>query len=416
MAYIFAVTIPYTAITIIFIALAAVVAAFIRRISRDKCLKDFSQNMVTLEQASGKIICGKLRVENTGLEFVYSAKHEDKERHNETSFILYKNEYPNITALIRFHDELSEHSKKEREKELKRTYHPSVLRRLKRKTANVFKTVRDSVAEVINLLIGQMRKTTPAGAVLSSQDKYVSQMKQELMGSVGTSYEPLLERYIGNRAVLEVIEGDKVNYITIGNAKPRGICGSGIIDTIAQLLLNGIIDQAGHFIKLDHPHVQIEDDVPEFVLAFEDETETGEKVVLTEDDIGNLIKSKGAILAAMKVLVESVGLSFNDIEQLFVAGGFGNFLDIENSILIGLLPDIPKDRIKFIGNSSLAGARMCMLSYHAFEKAEMISKQMTSFELSVNKQFMDEFVASLFLPHTDMSLFPTVKEKLEKTK
>ncbi len=212
------------------------------------------------------------------------------------------------------------------------------------------------------------------------------------------------------------IDGDKVEYITIGNAKPRGICGSGIIDTIAQLLLNGIIDQAGHFIKLDHPHVEIVDDVPEFVLAFEDETDTGERVVLTEDDIGNLIKSKGAVLAAMKVLVESVGLTFMDIEQLFVAGGFGNFLDIENSILIGLLPDIPKERIKFIGNSSLAGARMCMLSYHAFEKAEMISKQMTSFELSVSKQFMDEFVASLFLPHTDMSLFPSVKEKLEKIK
>ncbi len=213
-----------------------------------------------------------------------------------------------------------------------------------------------------------------------------------------------------------VIDGEKVSYVTIGNAKPRGICGSGIIDTIAQLLLNGIIDQAGHFIKLDHPHVRIEDDVPEFVLAFEDETDTGEKVVLTEDDIGNLIKSKGAILAAMKVLVESVGLSFADIEELFVAGGFGNFLDIENSILIGLLPDIPKERIKFIGNSSLAGARMCMLSYHAFEKAETISKQMTSFELSVNKKFMDEFVASLFLPHTDMSLFPSVREKLKNVK
>jgi hypothetical protein len=210
MHYIFAQTIPYTAITIIFIALAAVVAAFIRRRSRDKCLNDFSQNMVTLEEASGKTIWGKLRVENTGLEFVYSAKHKDKQGHDETSFILYKNEYPNIAALIRFHDELSELNKEERQKALERTYHPTVLRRLKRKIANVFKTVRDSVAEVVNLLIGQMRKATPAGAVLGSQDKYVSQMKQELMGSMGTSYEPLLERYIGNKVVLELIKGDKI--------------------------------------------------------------------------------------------------------------------------------------------------------------------------------------------------------------
>ena len=213
MLYIFAFTIrdiPYTAITIIFIVLATVVAAFIRRRSRDKCLKDYSRNMVTLEETSGKTIWGRLRVENTGLEFVYPTRHEDKEGHNEMSYILYKHEYPNIAALIRYYDELSERNKKEREKELKRTYHPGLMRRLKRKIQNVFKTVKDSVMEVVNLLMSQAKKATPAGAVLSSQDKYVSQMKQELMSSVGTSYEPLLERYIGNRVVLELIKGDKI--------------------------------------------------------------------------------------------------------------------------------------------------------------------------------------------------------------
>ncbi len=213
MLYIFAFTIrdiPYTAITIIFIILATVVAAFIRRRSRDKCLKDFAQNMVTLEEMSGKTIWGKLRVENTGLEFAYPTRHEDEQGHDETSYILYKHEYPNIAALICFHDELSELGKKERENELKRTYHPTLLRRLKRKIGNLFKTVRDSVMEVVNLLMSQAKKATPAGAVLSSQDKYVSQMKQELMSSVGTSYEPLLERYIGNRVVLELIKGDKI--------------------------------------------------------------------------------------------------------------------------------------------------------------------------------------------------------------
>jgi len=210
MPYLFAVAIPYTAITIIFIILATAVGAFIRRRSRDKCLKDFSRNMVTLEETSGKAIWGKLRVENTGLEFVYKTKHEDQQGHHDTSYILYKYEYPNIVVLIRYLDELSERNKKEREKELKKTYHPTLLRRLKRKTANIFKTLRDSVMEVVNLLISQAKKATPAGAVLSSQDKYVSQMKQELMGSMGTSYEPLLERYIGNRVVLELIRGDKI--------------------------------------------------------------------------------------------------------------------------------------------------------------------------------------------------------------
>ncbi|MFC1794998.1 hypothetical protein ACFL3Q_15590 [Planctomycetota bacterium] len=199
-----------TAITILFIILAAGIGAFVRKRSRDKCLRDFEQNMVTLEQKSGKTIWGKLRVENTGLEFVYPEKHEDEEGHDETSYILYKYEYPDIAAVIRFHDELSEQNKRAREKELKRTYHPGFWRRLKRRILNVFRTVRDSIVEIVNLLINQAKKATPAGKVLSSQDKYVSQMKQELMASSGTSFEPLLERYIGHKVVLEMIKGDKI--------------------------------------------------------------------------------------------------------------------------------------------------------------------------------------------------------------
>ena len=210
MAYLLAETIPYTTITIVFIVVAAGVAAFVRRKSRDKCLRDFERNMVTLEETSGRIVWGKLRVENTGLEFVYPQKHKDEDGHDEASYILYKYEYPNIGAVVRFHDELSETNKKNREKELKRTYHPGTVRRLKRKIRNVFKTVRDSMVEIVNLLISQAKKAAPAGKMLSSQDKYVSQMKQELMGSVGTSFEPLLERYIGHKVVLELIKGDKI--------------------------------------------------------------------------------------------------------------------------------------------------------------------------------------------------------------
>ena len=199
-----------TAITILFIIFAAGIGAFVRKRSRDKCLRDFEHNMVTLEQRSGKTIWGRLRVENTGLEFVYPEKHKDEEGHDETSYILYKYEYPDIAAVIRFHDDLSEENKRAREKELKRTYHPGPWRRLKRRILNVFRTVRDSIVEIINLLISQAKKATPAGKVLSSQDKYVSQMKQELMASAGTSFEPLLERYIGHKVVLEMARGDKI--------------------------------------------------------------------------------------------------------------------------------------------------------------------------------------------------------------
>ncbi len=197
-------------ITLIFIILSTVVVAFIRKSSRDKCLKDFSHDLVTLEETTGKIIRGKLRVEHTGLEFTYPAKQKDKNGHDETSCILYKYEYSNIQTLIRYHDELSERCKKEREKELKRTYHPKVLRRLRRRIQNVFKTVRDLAMEIVNLFISQAKRATPAGSILTSQKKYVSQVKEELMGSIGTSFEPLLERYIGNKVVLELIKGDKI--------------------------------------------------------------------------------------------------------------------------------------------------------------------------------------------------------------
>ena len=166
--------------------------------------------MVTLEDTAGKTIWGKLRVENTGLEFVYPQKQKDEDGHDEASYILYKYEYPKIGLVIRFHDELSDENKAAREKELDITYHPDWDRRFKRKTLNVLRTVRDSVVEIVNLVISQAKKATPAGKVLTSQDKYVTQMKQELVGSVGASFEPLLEQYIGHKVVLEMIKGDKI--------------------------------------------------------------------------------------------------------------------------------------------------------------------------------------------------------------
>lgn len=202
--------IPYTAITIIFIALAAAIGAFLRRINRDRCLKEFANNFITLQDTAGRIIWGVLNVENTGLEFVYPEKEKDKAGQSKGSYLMYKSEYPNIRALIRFHDELSEEHKKERAKELKKTYHPGPIRILKRKTLNFLKTVRDSVLEVVNLLITHAKKAGPAGGILSSQDKYVSQMKQDLASSVATSFEPLLEKYIGRMVVLELLKDDKI--------------------------------------------------------------------------------------------------------------------------------------------------------------------------------------------------------------
>ena len=197
------------AITVAFIAISTLLAAFLRRRQRDKCLRDFEGELVTLEETSGKLIWGRLRVESTGFELTYETIQKDTDGHEEASYILYKSEYGQIQTFARFYDDLSESEKKAREKELKRTYHPCFFRRTKRQIANAFKTIRDSIMEVVNLMMAKTKSATPTGQVLTAQDKYVSRMKSDVLGTVGTSYEPLLERHIGKHVVLEVADGDK---------------------------------------------------------------------------------------------------------------------------------------------------------------------------------------------------------------
>jgi len=204
------------------------------------------------------------------------------------------------------------------------------------------------------------------------------------------------------------IHDGQVNYETIGKAKPRGLCGSGFIDIIYELVRSGIIGPEGKFDRSRSNKRLTGEDDPRYILAFPEETESGEEVSISESEIANLLKSKGAVFAAIKSLADYVGLKFDQLDTIYVAGGFGSSLDITKAVAIGLLPDIDTHRIQFIGNSSVMGARMALLSTPAFEKAIDISKKMTNIELSNYPPFMDEFIAALFLPHTDRNLFPSV--------
>jgi uncharacterized 2Fe-2S/4Fe-4S cluster protein (DUF4445 family) len=205
------------------------------------------------------------------------------------------------------------------------------------------------------------------------------------------------------------IDDGQVRYATIGKAKPRGICGSGLIDCLYELARNHIIDAQGKFAPPEaHERLVEGDGETQFILVPPEETESGHALTITQSDINNLIRSKGAVFAAIKSLMDYVGLKFEDLDTLFVAGGFGSYLDIPKAIGIGLLPDIDPGRIRFIGNSSLMGARMCLLSIHSLERAAQIAKSMTNIELSIYQPFMDEYVAAMFLPHTDKRLFPSV--------
>jgi uncharacterized 2Fe-2S/4Fe-4S cluster protein (DUF4445 family) len=206
-----------------------------------------------------------------------------------------------------------------------------------------------------------------------------------------------------------VISDGQVQYKSIGKGKVKGICGSGLIDALYELARNHLIDGEGkfHFSHQDERFMEKDGEV-QFILAPAGETEIGHEIVITQSDISHLIRSKGAVYAAIKSLMDYVGLKFEAIETFFVAGGFGSYLDIPKAIGIGLLPDIDRSRMQFVGNSSLMGARMCLLSTHTMERAAQIAKGTTNIELSNYQPFMDEYVAAMFLPHTDRRLFPSV--------
>jgi uncharacterized 2Fe-2S/4Fe-4S cluster protein (DUF4445 family) len=208
---------------------------------------------------------------------------------------------------------------------------------------------------------------------------------------------------------IEIRDG-VVSYETIGKAKPRGICGSGLIDAIYEMVNNRIIEQDGKFNESEKSDRLVrEAGELRYILAWPDETETGQAISISESEIANLIKSKGAVFAAIKSLVDYVGFSFDRLDTIYVAGGFGSSLNIPKAIAIGLIPDIDIKRIKFIGNSSLTGARLSLTSIPAFENSLKIARRMTNVELSNYAPFMNEFIAALFLPHTDAKLFPSVK-------
>ncbi len=205
--------------------------------------------------------------------------------------------------------------------------------------------------------------------------------------------------------------------ITIGNVRPKGICGSGLITMVATMFDMGIIDNLGKFDRdLDTPRIREDNGVCEYVLAWKDETQIDRDVVLTEIDIENLIRAKGAIYSGCMTLLTEVGMSVQDIEHIVLAGGFGSYVDLEKAMIIGLLPEMDPTKVTFIGNGSLLGARMSSLTNRIRKDVVEVTKKMTNFELSDTPSYMDNYIAALFLPHTDMDQFPKLKARLQARK
>ena len=202
---------------------------------------------------------------------------------------------------------------------------------------------------------------------------------------------------------------------TIGRIKPKGICGSGLINIVAGLLEAGVIGQNGKFnTNLPTKRVREGSDGYEYVIAWAPETQIGKDIVITKVDIDNLIRAKAAMYAGCQTLAKSVGITCSDLEQVIIAGAFGSNINIERSITIGLLPDLPRDRFIFIGNGSLLGARLTSFSRDLLDDARRVASMMTNLELSVSIDFMNNYTASIFLPHPNAEEFPSVYKRLSK--
>ena len=199
--------------------------------------------------------------------------------------------------------------------------------------------------------------------------------------------------------------------ITEGNKAPLGICGSGLLIIVATLFEHGVLNQSGKFNDIDSPHIREGRNGREFVLAWEDECAADHDIVINEVDIDNFIRAKGAIFAGVSTLLEQVGLQVSDLEQIILAGGFGSYIDLDSAMTVGLLPEVDPDKILYVGNGSLMGAWMSELSNHIRQDVVKVVRKMTSFELSEIPSFKDQYVASIFLPHTDVSLFPKTAER-----
>ena len=241
--------------------------------------------------------------------------------------------------------------------------------------------------------------------------------------SAGPAFEGAGVKH-GMRATSGAIEQVRINeatydpmIITIGNRRPIGICGSGLIDVLAELFLAGVIDERGKVnVEIDTQRTRQGDSGGEYVLAWADESGTNRDIVITDVDIDNLIRAKAAIFAGINILLEEVSIDFDQVEEILIAGAFGRYIEIDKAIIIGILPDIDTDKIKFVGNGSLLGSYLMALSKNMIAEADKIADMMTYLELSTNPRFMDQYISALFLPHTNVEDFPTVTRRLEEAR
>ncbi len=214
---------------------------------------------------------------------------------------------------------------------------------------------------------------------------------------------------------IQLMDDGTPRYDVIGGGKPRGLCGSGLVDLLSELFVHGVIDRQGKFIE-DKAGGRLwrGDRNNGFVIEKAEKSYWGKDIVIMEKDIANLIRTKGAIFSACSLLLKNIGLRFDAIRSVYIAGAFGRRLNIENAVRIGLLPDLERSKFHYLGNTSLLGAALILLSEKNRELVEATAHKMTYVELNAEPGYMNEYTGSLFLPHTEIDLFPSVRKVIEK--
>lgn len=210
---------------------------------------------------------------------------------------------------------------------------------------------------------------------------------------------------------IKIHDDGKLEYKVIANVKPKGLCGSGLVDLLAELFIHGYVDRSGKFDEIRAQERIVETEEGKGFLVEEGSNSFwGKDLIITENDISHLIRSKGAVYSACSVLLKSSGLDYDKIDSFYIAGGFGQRLNIENAVRIGLLPDVDRNKFQYLGNSSLHGAYLVLLSDKNKDFVNKVSDKMTYLELNTEPRYMNEYTGALFLPHTEMDLFPSLKK------
>lgn len=228
----------------------------------------------------------------------------------------------------------------------------------------------------------------------------------------------------GMRAAKGAIEDFSIDPVTFepmimtkGNVRAKGICGSGLITIVAVLFENNIINNRGKFNQdLNTERIRQKDGIWEYVLVWKDAAQIDRDISISEPDIDNLIRAKGAMYSGAMTLLEEVGLHIGDIERIILAGGFGSYVDLEKAMTIGLLPEISPEKVIYLGNGSLLGAKMSSCTNLLRRNVGEVVKMMTNFELAETPSYMDHYVSALFLPHTELNYFPRLKKRMDARK